>query len=114
MMELMLNFLEYGRMATGGFAESSETGLGTYHPYIDGSQLEVDFAPAGGIATTTGAINTMIVGLATHSSTGISTISMQRVTLEAETTSISASGSPGITTVSSFGGESDVGHFMFR
>ena len=108
-----VELLEYGRMATGGFAESSETGLGTYHPYIDGSNLKVDFVPAVGIATT-GAINTMIVGLATATSTGISTISMQRVTLEAETTSISASGSPGITTVSSFGGESDVGHYLVQ
>ena len=108
-----VELLEYGRMATGGFAESSETGLGTYHPYIDGSNLKVDFVPAVGIATT-GAINTMIVGLATATSTGISTISMQRVTLEAETTSISASGSPGITTVSSFGGESDVGHYIVQ
>ena len=36
-------------MATGGFAESSETGLGTYHPYIDGSNLKVDFVPAVGM-----------------------------------------------------------------
>jgi hypothetical protein len=109
-----VELLEYGRLTTGGFAESSElTGLGTYHPYIDGSNLKVDFIPAVGIATT-GAINTMTVGLATATSTGISTISMQRVTLEAETTSISASGSPGITTVSSFGGDSDVGYYLVQ
>ena len=109
-----VELLEYGRLTTGGFAESSElTGLGTYHPYIDGSNLKVDFIPAVGIATT-GAINTMTVGLATATSTGISTISMQRVTLEAQTTSISASGSPGITTVSSFGGDSDVGYYLVQ
>ena len=39
---------------------------------------------------------------------------MQRVTLEAQTTSISASGSPGITTVSSFGGDSDVGYYLVQ
>ena len=108
-----VELLEYGRLTTGGFAESSESGLGTYHPYIDGSNLKVDFIPTVGIATT-GAINTMTVGLATATSTGISTISMQRVTLEAQTTSISASGSPGITTVSSFGGDSDVGYYLVQ
>ena len=109
-----VELLEYGRLTTGGFAESSElTGLGTYHPYIDGSNLKVDFIPAVGIATT-GAVNTMTVGLATATSTGISTISMQRVTLEAQTTSISASGSPGINTVSSFGGDSDVGYYLVQ
>ena len=41
-----VELLEYGRLTTGGFAESSElTGLGTYHPYIDGSNLKVDFVP---------------------------------------------------------------------
>jgi hypothetical protein len=109
-----VELLEYGRLTTGGFAESSElTGLGTYHPYIDDSNLKVDFIPAVGIATT-GAVNTMTVGLATATSTGISTISMQRVTLEAQTTSISASGSPGINTVSSFGGDSDVGYYLVQ
>ena len=29
-----VELLEYGRLTTGGFAESSESGLGTYHPYI--------------------------------------------------------------------------------
>ena len=53
-----VELLEYGRLTTGGFAESSESGLGTYHPYIDGSNLKVDFIPTVGIATT-GAINTM-------------------------------------------------------
>jgi hypothetical protein len=109
-----VELLEYGRLTTGGFAESSElTGLGTYYPYIDGSNLKIDFIPAVGIATT-GAINTMSVGLATATSTGVSTISMQRATLTAQTTSISASGSPGFTTVSSFGGESDVAYYLVQ
>ena len=108
-----VELLEFGRLTTGGFAESSESGLGTYRPYIDGSNLKVDFIPTVGIATT-GAINTMTVGLATATSTGISTISMQRVTLEAQTTSISASGSPGITTVSSFESDSDVGYYLVQ
>jgi len=108
-----VDLLEYGRMATGGFAESSETGLGTYHPYIDGSNLKVDFIPAVGVGTT-GAINTMIVGLATATSTGVSTISLQKLNLEAQTTSISASGSPGITTVSSFSGDFDAAHYIIQ
>ena len=109
-----VDLLEYGRLTTGGFAESSElTGLGTYHPYIDGSNLKVDFVPNVGIATT-GVVNTMVVGLATATSTGISTISLKRSNFEGRVTSISASGSPGITTVASYTGPFDGAYHLVQ
>ena len=109
-----VELLEYGRLTTGGFAESSElTGLGTYHPYIDGSNLKVDFVPNVGIATT-GVVNTMAVGLATATSTGISTISLKRSDFEGRVTSISASGSPGITTVASYTGPFDGAYHLVQ
>ena len=108
-----VELMEYGRLTTGRFSSFSETGLGTYHPYIDGSNLKIDFIPGIGIAQT-GVVNTMTVGLATATSTGISTQTLQNSTLEAQTTSISASASPGITTVSSFEGDSDVGYYLVQ
>ena len=108
-----VDLLEYGRLTTGGFDESSESGFGTYHPYIDGSNLKIDFIPAVGIATT-GSINTLAVGLATATSTGISTLSLKRSNLEARTTSISASGSPGITTVASYTGPFDASYYIVQ
>ena len=56
----------------------------------------------------------MTVGLATHSSTGIGTVSLQRSTIEARTTSITASGSPGFTTISEFSGEADGAYFYHQ
>ena len=108
-----LELLEFGRLTTHGFDGLASSGFGTYRPYIEDSQLKVDFAPAVGIATT-GVINTMTVGLATHSSTGIGTVSLQRSTIEARTTSITASGSPGFTTISEFSGEADGAYFIIQ
>ena len=36
----------------------SATGLGTYHAYVDGANLKVDFIPTATGIGTTGAINT--------------------------------------------------------
>ena len=69
---------------------------------FSGSSLNVDFIPtAVGIATT-GVINTIQVGLSKDTITGIGTIDLTRSRLESRTTSISASGTPGITTVAEY------------
>ena len=92
------HLLEYGRLTTGAGAFPL-TGLGTYHAYLDGSNIKVDFiSEAVGIATT-GALNTIFFANSDSTTTGIGTIELDRARLEGRTTSISASGSPGITTV---------------
>ena len=96
-----VELLEYGRLTTG-LSEYSDTGIGTYHAYIDGSSLKVDFIPTSVGIATTGAINTIIVGLSSDTSTGIGTIDLKRSKIEGRTTSISASGSPGINTVAEY------------
>ena len=75
--------------------------------------MNITFHPGVGIATT-GAVNTMYVGLATHTSTGISTTNIIRATLDARTTSISASGSPGVTTISDYATDDDGGYFIVQ
>ena len=93
-----VHLLEYGRLTTGAGAFPL-TGLGTYHAYLDGSIIKVDFiSEAVGIATT-GALNTIFFANSDSTTTGIGTIELDRARLEGRTTSISASGSPGITTV---------------
>ena len=108
-----VEMLEYGRLTTnlGAFPSA---GLGTYHPYIDGETLKVDFIPtAVGIATT-GVINTIQVGLATNTSTGIGTMNLDYSKIEARTTSITASATPGITTVAEFNGDFDCAYFIVQ
>ena len=106
-----IEMMEYGRLTTnlGGV---SATGLGTYHAYFSGSSLNVDFIPTSVGIATTGVINTIQVGLSTNTITGIGTIDLTRARLEARTTSISSSGSPGINTVAEYPNNYDAAYFI--
>ena len=106
-----VELLEYGRLTTG-LSEYSDVGLGTYYAYIDGSSLKVDFIPTSVGIATTGAINTVIVGLSSDTFTGIGTIDLSRSKIEGRTTSISASGSPGINTVAEYINTYDGAYFI--
>ena len=67
------DLLEYGQLLTtpGGYTGGS---FGTYYPYIDGTDLKVDFVPNAGIGTTC-VVNTIYVAIA-QTSSGIGTIQM--------------------------------------
>jgi hypothetical protein len=104
---------EYGRLTTN-IDGVSAIGLGTYHAYVDGANLKVDFIPTATGIGTTGAINTVQVGLATNSVTGIGTLDLRHAQLEGRTTSISASGSPGITTVAEYTDVYDGAYFLVQ
>ena len=106
-----IEMLEYGRLTTN-LGGSAATGLGTYHAYFSGSSLNVDFIPTSVGIATTGVINTIQVGLSTNTITGIGTIDLTRSRLEARTTSISASGSPGINTVAEYPNNYDAAYFI--
>jgi hypothetical protein len=47
-----VELLEYGQVTDHSLDAYSSSGLGTYYPYISGSQLKVDFYPNTGIAVT--------------------------------------------------------------
>ena len=53
-----VELLEYGQLTNHSGDSFSSSGLGTYYPYISGSQLNVDFIPNVGVAAT---INTIKV-----------------------------------------------------
>ena len=105
--------LEYGRLTTN-LGGSAATGLGTYHAYVDGANLKVDFIPTATGIGTTGAINTVQVGLATNSITGSGSLDLRHAQLEGKVTSISASGSPGITTVAEYTNAYDGAYFLVQ
>ena len=106
-----IEMLEYGRLTTN-LGGSPATGLGTYHAYFSGSSLNIDFIPTSVGIATTGVINTIQVGLSTDTITGIGTIDLTRARLESRTTSISSSGSPGITTVAEYSNNYDAAYFI--
>ena len=101
---------EFGRLTTnqGSFVGS---GFGTYYPYFDGSTIKVDFIPVAGVAVTA---NTIQIGITTESIVGFGTTEMKHAYLDARTTTIAASGTPGITTVASYLPEYDAAYFMVQ
>ena len=104
--------LEYGRLTTSP-SEYSESGFGTYHAYLDGSNLKVDFVPDSGIGQT-GAINTILVGLASDTFTGTGTTELTLSDVSSQTTSITSSGSPGINTIFEYTGNTDASYFLVQ
>ena len=106
-----VNVTEFGRlMTTDNSTSFSGTGFGTYYPYLDSGSLKVDFIPSVSAAMT---CNTMQIGFGTDGiSAGISTDQMKHAILEGQSTSISASGTPGITTVADYTSQYDSAYFM--
>ena len=97
-----VDIMEYGRLTTVTTPEAIG-GLGTYRGYIDGSTLKVDFIPNASVGIgTTGVINTIVVGMADSTSTGIGTVDLKHARLESRTTAIDSSSSPGITTIGEY------------
>ena len=108
-----VDLLEFGRLTAEGVTAASSAGFGTYSAYDSGTHLNIDFHPNVGIATTA-VVNAMYVGLATHTSTGISTVNISRATIDARTTTISSSGSPGFTTISDYSNDDDGAYFIVQ
>jgi len=101
----LFELLEYGQLTTGNILSPlSSSGFGTYHPYISGSNVKIDFISNAGIGTTT-YINTISVAIANTSSTGIGTIDMKHAILEARTVAISSSSSPTESVILDYQGE---------
>jgi hypothetical protein len=83
-----IEVLQYGNIdSTQGI---STTGFGTYHAYIDGSNIKVDIIPTVGTAITA---NTSVVAISTNSS-GVTTTSMIVTNLSSYFKSIASSASP--------------------
>tara|TARA_Y100000004_G_scaffold95231_1_gene106697 strand:+ start:4064 stop:15256 length:11193 start_codon:yes stop_codon:yes gene_type:complete len=95
------DLIEYGQLCSEGGTEpySGTSGFGTYHPYIDGSTLKIDFIPNVSVAST---VNTMAVAISSEGS-GIGSFGLSHGTIGAVTpVSIASSSSPTATTIASY------------
>ena len=103
---------EYGRITSNG-GSFTGTGFGTYYPYLDSSTstFKVDFIPSAGIAVTA---NTLQIGITTESIVGFGTTEMKHALIDANTTAILPSGSPGITTVATYSSLYDAAYFVVQ
>ena len=107
-----VDLLEYGELTTtqGGY---SDPGFGTFYPYLSGNDLKVDFIPNAGIGTTC-VVNTIQVAISSESSSGIATVDMNHAQIVARATSISSSGTPGITTIGQYSNDYDAAYFTVQ
>jgi hypothetical protein len=73
-----VEFLEYGQLTTHSLNSYSSSGLGTYYPYLSGSELKVDFTPNVGIAVT---VNVNAVQVAFASTTTVGNVNFLTTTI---------------------------------
>ena len=105
--------LEYGQLTTDT-NNYSNSGLGTYHSYISGSNLKIDFIPNIGIGSAI--INTISVSFANTSITGsgIGTFDMKHSKIEARSTSIASSPTPTANVIGDYIDNYDAAYFIVQ
>lgn len=106
-----VELLEYGQLTNHSSDEFSSSGLGTYYPYISGSQLNIDFIPNVGVAAT---INTLSIVFGDETTSGIGTYEMRHARIEARSTGISSSSSPSPVVIFESPDICDVGYLIIQ
>ena len=104
-----IQLLEYGQLTNSPFTFSG-SGLGTYYPYISGSDLKLDFYPNPGVAITFNTFQTLLGG----TSSGIGTYDMKHARLQGISTSIASSASPSAVSVLEYPGEYDCSYCLIQ
>jgi hypothetical protein len=94
-------FIDYGQLTTGNFSSYSSIGIGTYHAYLNGSELNLDLI-LDNPSTVNYNINSVIVSIANTSSSGLGTGTVGGTFLESNHTSIASTSSPTGTLVSEY------------
>jgi len=90
-----VEIIDYGQLTNHSVDSYAISGLGTYIPYIDGSNIKIDFKPNSslGVGVT---INTLLISIAssTSSAVGVGTEEITTGYISSGISSIAASGSP--------------------
>jgi hypothetical protein len=93
--------LDGGQLTNHSYSDPySSIGLGTFYPYLSGSDLKVDFIPSAGISTVV--VNTIAISIGNTSMSGIGTIDLNQARIEASSTSIAATSLPTQTSIASY------------
>ena len=109
-----VSVLQYGELTTD-LGASAYIGYGTYHAYISGSSLNVDYIPGSDVGVgTTGVINAMVIGVGNSDTTGIGTLDLNHARIEGRNTSIASSTAPVPNVIGSYANEYDVAHFIVQ
>jgi hypothetical protein len=105
-----VEFINYGQLNTFTQDSFSSSGFGTYHAYLSGSKVNIDFIPNVGVAAT---INAAQISIANTSTTGIGSFDMLYARINASTTSIASSTSPIPNTIASYSSTEEFGGGYF-
>ena len=105
-----VELLEYGQITNHSLDSYSSSGLGTYYPYISGSELKIDFYPNPGIAATFNTFQTLMDGI----SSGIGTYDIKHARIQGSLVSIASSTSPTETSVISYPGDYDGSYCLIQ
>ena len=104
-----VNILEYGQL-TNEIEDpfSGTSGFGTFHPYIDGSNIKIDFVPNVSVASS---INTVLVAISSEG-TGIGSFAFNHALIGAVNTSIASSASPVANSIAEYPDTYNAGYFI--
>ena len=103
-------FSEFGQLVSDG-SNYSSVGLGTYYPYVSGSNINIDFIPSTNEDLK---VNTIQIGIKTESVSGISTVNLKNVRLESRSTSIGSSISPIENVIGEYPNQFDGAYFVVQ
>ena len=105
-----IDLLEYGQL-TNTTTVFSTGGLGTYYPYISGSNLNVDFIPNVGVAVS---VNTVVIAMGDTTTSGIGSFSLNLSELGTNYTSIASTSSPSPIIISGYTADYSAGYFIVQ
>jgi len=106
-----VSYMDYGQLTTGSLSSYGSPGIGTYHSYLSGSNLNVDLIPYAGLSTNY-FVNTIRVSIANSSSVGVGTSYIFDGFVGSGFTSIASSGSPTAVNVASFPSDYDAAYYV--
>jgi hypothetical protein len=105
-----VDFEEYGQLNTPSLLTSSTAGLGTYHVYYSGSNINLDFIPDVSTVVEYN-INTLQISLSDNpTSTGSYIFNNSKI--QSNYVAISSSSTPGITTISTYSSDYDGAYYV--
>ena len=106
-----VELLEYGQLTSNPSDAFSTSGLGTYYPYISGSNVNIDFIPNVGVAAT---VNTSQVLFGSNNIVGVGTYEMKHAILSGRSVSIASSTAPTPTIIHESLNVYDVGYAIVQ
>ena len=95
-----IHVLDYGLMSNASSETSS--GLGTYHFYYSGPNINLDFTPNVSLAHTSH-FYSITVAIGDTTSSGVSTVTLNNTKFSSHYTGIGSTSSPGQNTIASYG-----------